>query len=156
MRLLISILAVICVLSAILAVSVAEDEYFIICNPKTYVCVRKSPKKSAEETGWLDFGDSILTDGVKKNGYLHVLGITEDGEGWVFAGNVVGDKPQKLKNARANVAATGRVMSYRWINGARNGYVKLGTDVYVYAISDEWAVTDRGYIRTEYLEVWYE
>jgi hypothetical protein len=26
----------------------------------------------------------------------------------------------------------------------------------VYAISDEWAYTSKGYIRTKYLEVWYE
>ena len=156
MKRLISILAFICILTAILAVSVAEDEYFIICNPKTYICVRRTPKKGAEETGRLDFGDSVFTDGKKKNGYLHVVDITEDGEGWVFAGNVISDKPEKLENARANVAATGRVMSYRWVNGKKNGWVNVGTQVVVLAWSEEWAVTNKGYIRTQYLEVWYE
>lgn len=156
MRRLAIALAVICALTAVLAGAAAEDEYFIICNPKTPVIVRRNPKKSAEETGRYDFGDIVLTDGKKKNGYLHVVDITEDGEGWVFAGNVVSDRPEKLTNARANVAATGRVMSYRWINGSKNGWVNVGTEVIVYAVSDEWSVTNKGYIRTKYLEVWYE
>lgn len=153
------IVACILLLTLIFACSTAfADEYkvFIICNPKTPVIVRKTPRKGAEETGRLDFGDDVLTDGRKKNGYLHIIGVTEVGEGWIFAGNTVTDQPVKLTGARANIAATGRVMTYRWINGKRNGWVQVCEEVKVYAISEEWAVTNRGYIRTKYLEVWYE
>ena len=133
-----------------------EGRVFILCNPKTPVNVRRNAKKGAEITGRLDFGDWIDTDGKTKNGYLHVLNITEYGEGWIFAGYIVEDEPIKMTNARATVAATGRVMTYRWVNGMKNGYIDIGTDVIVLALSDEWAVTDHGYIKTEYLEVWYE
>ena len=133
-----------------------EYKVFILCNPKTPVFVRKSPKKGAAETGRLDFGDEVWTDGRKKNGYLHVIGITEAGEGWIFAGNTITDQPEKLTGARATVAATGRVMTYRWVKGKKNGWVEIGEDVKVYAISEEWAVTSKGYIRMKYLEVWYE
>lgn len=153
------IVACILLLTLIFACSTAfADEYkvFIICNPKTPVIVRKTPKKGAAETGRLDFGDDVLTDGRKKNGYLHIIGVTEAGEGWIFAGNTVTDQPLKLTGARASIAATGRVMTYRWINGKRNGWVQVCEEVKVYAISEEWAVTNRGYIRTKYLEVWYE
>lgn len=156
MKRFIALIVVICALFAQIPTLADEIELFIICNPETHVCVRRSPKKGAEETGHLDFGDSVWTDGKKRNGYLHVIDITEAGEGWVFAGNTIEDEPVKLVNARANVAATGRVMSYRWVNGKKNGWVNIGTQVIVYAMSDEWAVTNRGYIRTQYLEVWYE
>lgn len=149
---------ILCLASIFACFTAIADEYkvFILCNPKTPVIVRKTPSKGASETGRLDFGDDVWTDGKKKNGYLHVIGITEAGEGWVFAGNTITDQPEKLTRAWANVAATGRVMTYRWINGKRNGWVKIGSEVKVYAISEEWAVTSKGYIRTKYLEVWYE
>lgn len=153
------LLAIIIVLSAFFACFTAfADEYrvFILCNPKTPVIVRESPKKGADEAGRLDFGDDVWTDGRKKNGYLHVIGITEAGEGWVFAGNTITDQPEKLTGARANIAANGRVMTYRWVGGKKNGWVEVGTQVTVYAISEEWAVTNKGYIRMKYLEVWYE
>jgi hypothetical protein len=151
--------AIILLLTASFACFTAlADEYkvFILCNPKTPVIVRETPRKGAKETGRLDFGDEVWTDGRKRNGYLHVIDITEAGEGWVFAGNTVQDQPEKLTGARANVAATGRVMTYRWVKGKKNGWVEIGTQVIVYAVSEEWAVTNKGYIRTKYLEVWYE
>ena len=147
-----------CLSIIIAAFTAVAEEYrvFIFCNPKSSVMVRRSPKKRSEVSGRLEFGDWVLTDGVKQNGFLHVLGITEYGEGWIFAGNTVEDQPQKLEKARANVAASGRVMSYRWVAGRKNKWLKVGAEVKVYGWSDEWAVTNKGYIRTEYLEVWYE
>ena len=156
MRRVIALITLLTVVITALPVSAEENECYIICNPKSYVCVRRSPKKGAEETGRLDFGDNFITDGKKKNGFIHVIGITEAGDGWIFAGNVISDKPEKLKNARATVAATGRVMSYRWVNGSKNCWINVGSELVVLAISNDWAVTNKGYIRTQYLEVWYE
>ena len=151
--------AVILLLTLIIACFTAvadESRVFIFCNPETPVNVRRSPKTGAKISGRLDFGDEVITDGVIKNGFLHIYGITEDGEGWIFAGYTVQDQPDKLDKAWANVAASGRVMSYRWVDGKKNKWVKVGTDIRVYAVCEEWAVTEKGYIRTEYLEVWYE
>ena len=153
------IISVILLLTALLAsfTAVADNtKVFILCNPKTPVIVRKLPKKGSEETGRLDFGDWVITDGKKKNGFLHVIGITEAGEGWIFAGHTISDQPVKMEKARATIAATGRVMSYRWVNGRKNGFLDIGEDVKLLAWSEDWAVTDHGYIKTQYLEVWYE
>lgn len=153
------LLSIILCLTVIIGVSTGlcdTYEVFVFCNPKTPVNVRRSPKKGAKETGRLDFGDSVMTDGKTRNGFLHVLDITEDGEGWIFAGYVVNDEPEVLDNAWAYIGATGRVISYRWIDGMKNGWVRVCEQVRVYAISDEWAYTSKGYIRTKYLEVWYE
>ena len=147
-----------CLTAIFAAFSALADEYrvFILCNPKTPVNVRRSPKKGDNISGRLEFGESVITDGMEKNGFLHIIGITEDGEGWIFAGYTVEDQPVKLEGARASIAAPGRVMSYRWINGKQNGWLKMLEEVDVYAWSEEWAVTSKGYIRTKYLEVWYE
>ena len=133
------------------------DEYrvFILCNPQSHVNVREWPKKGSAKTGWIMFGDSVLTDGKKKNGYLHVIGITESGEGWIKAGYAIPDQPVEVK-ATAAVSASGRVMSYRNAGKNKLGWVPLLAEMKVYALSEEWAVTSRGYIRRKYLEVWYE
>ena len=137
--------------------ALAEDyRIFILCNPKTCVNVRNSAKKGSEIVGWLDFGDWVETDGKKENGFIHVYGIGEYGEGWVFAGYVVEDQPEKTDKVYASIGASGRVMSYRWINGRKNGWLKVCEEVKILGLSEEWAVTDKGYIRTKYLEVWYE
>lgn len=150
--------AIIILFAAILGVISASADgnmVFILCNPESHVNVRKTPENDGIEIGRLDFGDGVQTDGRIRNGFLHVTGITEAGDGWIFTGYVVNDQPEKV-NAWATVTASGRVMAYRWINGRKNGWVKVCTDIRVLAISEEWSVTSRGYIRTEYLEVWYE
>lgn len=156
MKKLLAAIIILTVLSACFSAMAEGYRVFILCNPKTPVIVRKMPKKGSAEAGRLDFGDEVWTDGRKKNGYLHVIGITEGGDGWVFAGNTIQDKPERLTGARANVASTGRVMSYRWVKGKKRGWIDNGTQVTVYAVSEEWAVTNKGYIKTKYLEVWYE
>lgn len=136
----------------------AEDRtMYILCDPKTenHVAIRRSPRKTAEETGRLECGDYVITDGKTKNGYLHVLGVTEYGEGWVFKGYVV-DDPPVIERCNASITASGRVMARRYIGGKRAGWLKVCDEVKVYAMSEEWSVTSRGYIRTKYLEVWHE
>ena len=153
------LMALILILSVVLPWSVgkAEDKLiYVLCAPKSYVNVRKTPCKSGEESGRLDCGDSVMTDGKKKNGYLHIYGITEDGEGWIFAGFVVDDEPVIEENCYASVAASGRVKARRYINGRRIHWLQPCTELKVYAMSAEWSVTSMGYVKTEFLEVWHE
>lgn len=156
MKKLICMLIILAGLAAVFTAVAEDKQVFIFCNPKTCVNVRRSAKKGSEVAGRLDFGDWVQTDGKKKNGFLHVIGIGEYGEGWIFAGYVVEDQPVKLEKAWATVAASGRVMSYRWVDGLKNGWVNVCDDVQVLGWSEEWAITNKGYIRTKYLEVWYE
>ena len=153
----VAILIIILLLLAVCYIAGAEEETrFILCDPKgtNYVAIRRSPRKGAEESGWLECGDPILTDGKVKNGYLHILGITEFGDGWVHQGYVVNDKPV-IERCNATVTGSGRVMARRYIGGKRIGWLNICTDVKVFARSDEWAVTNRGYIRMDFLELWY-
>ena len=152
-----AIVVIILLLLAVCYIAGAEEETrFILCDPKptNRVAVRRSPRKGAEETGWLECGDSILTDGKTKNGYLHILGITEYGEGWVHHGYVVNDKPI-IERCNATVIGNGMVKARQNVGGKRISWLDICTDAKVYARSDEWSVTSRGYISTKFLEVWY-
>jgi hypothetical protein len=143
---------------SVIYIAGAEDGYkYILCNPKptNHVAIRRNPRKGSEETGRLDCGDRIYTDGRKLNGYIHILGMTEDGEGWVHQGYVVDDEPV-IEKCGATVAANGRVKARRYINGKRIAWLDVCTELTVYARSEEWAVTNRGYVQTKYLEVWYD
>lgn len=155
MRKAIAAIIVICALTTLFAVSGYGAEYFIICNPSSCVCVRRSPKKGADVTGRLDCGDEIETDNRERNGYIHVLGITEYGEGWVHSGYVVEDKPV-IERCMASVAAPGRVAARRFVNGKRLRWLNVCMDVRVYARSAEWTVTSKGFVKTMYLEFWNE
>lgn len=143
-------------LLAIFATSAAfadENEYFILCNPDSHVCIRRSPKKDSDEIGQLEFGDMILTDGRKRNGFLHCIRLSNEwGEGWVYKGYLVQDEPRKWGQL-VSVTANGRVASRRYVNGKRQGWLKRGQKVTVYGYSDEWAVTNRGFVKTKFLEV---
>ena len=156
MKRLIAVMILFAALSGVSAGLCEDRHVFVLCNPKTTVNVRRSPKKGSEKIGWLDFGDQVITEGESRNGFLKVYGVTEDGEGWIFAGNLVEDQPKILDGARAYVSASGRVMSYRWAGGGKNGWLSVGTELKVYAIGGDWAVTNRGYVKAEYLDIWYE
>lgn len=144
-------------LAACYAAGAEDSEKFILCNPKVenHVCVRRSPRKTSEETGRLYCGDRVFTDGKIRNGYLHIFGITEDGEGWVHNGYIV-DEPPLIEKCMATVAANGRVKARSRIGGRQVNWLDVCTDVQVYARTEEWAVTNRGFIRMKFLEVWYE
>lgn len=153
----ITVIIILLIVSACYLAGAEEKTMFVLCDPKpeNRLCVRRFPKKGAEETGYLTCGDKILTDGKTRNGFVHILGVTEDGEGWVHKGYLVEDKPV-IEECRASIAANGRVKARRYIGGSKASWLDVLTEVTVYALSEEWAVTSRGYIRTEFLEVWYE
>ena len=150
----ISIILLFAVLTAVFAAFADEVEYYVICDPRSYVCVHLHPKKSGEETGRLEIGDRVYADGRKRNGFLHCTGINNEwGEGWVWKGYLVEDRPT-VCSTRATVVSRGKVFCRSYVNGAKVGKLKSGAEVQVLAYSDEWAVTKKGYIRTQYLEMW--
>lgn len=143
-------------LTALIGVSVSfadEVEYFIICDPESYVCVHLTPKKKGQETGRLEIGDKVYADGKKKNGFMHCVGINNEwGEGWVYKGYLVEEKPIVHKT-KATVTSNGKVFCRSYVNGAKHGSLKNGAEVKVLAYTSEWAVTNKGYIQTRYLEM---
>ena len=123
---------------------------WVICKPGGLVHVRSKPGGSVQ--GSVLPGREVHTDGKTRNGYLHILDMTEDGEGWVHLGYVV-DEPPIIEKCNGTIAATGRVMSWRRIDSGKNGWLNICDQVRIYARTEEWAVTSRGYIKADWLEV---
>ena len=136
----------------------AEDTLitcWAMCKPGSYVTVRRSPQKSAMQVGYLDPCDDFQTDGKTSNGYIHVIGIGEYGEGWAYCGYVSTEKPEKVFEQYVCVSRA-RVKCRRWIYGpqvANYGWLTNGSNVQVFYRTSEWSVTNRGYIKSEWLEV---
>lgn len=134
----------------------AEDRLarmWILCKPGSQVTARRTPSKTAMEVGYLECGDWILVDGVTKNGYARVYGVGEYGEAWVYSGYIAEEEPVEVNMTYCCVAPA-RVACRRWMYGPKtsNPWLKNGSTVRVYSIAGEWAVTARGYIKSEYLE----
>ena len=138
----------------VLTISAYSDEYYILCSTKTEINVRFAAKRASEKMGYLQCGDKVDFDGKKKNGFAFCTDLnTESGEGWVYAGYLVPDKPIKCDGSLVTVTANGRVACRQYVNGKRQGWVYDGQTVKVYAYSSEWASTNKGFIKTEYLNL---
>lgn len=126
---------------------------WILC--KSYVNLRTKPSLSAPTCGRLDVGEGFLTDGESRNGFLHVLDAGEC-DCWVYEGYVSNGVPEKVDEYYV-VVAKQQVICRKYVDGprisGRRGWMKNGSRVKVYWISGDWALTARGYIKSEWLEV---
>ena len=131
----------------------AETVYavgYILC--KDYVLIREWASRKAPEIGQLDPCDQVEIDGKTKDGFAHIVSPCD---GWVWAGNIV-FSPVEEVNRPAYVTAKNRVACRRWVDGPQvesKPWIVTGSECRVYYMDSEWAVTSRGYIRVEYLEV---
>lgn len=134
----------------------ADDdiECWVLCQPDSFVNVRMNPKKKSIEIGRLECGDMIYTDGKTKNGFLHVYRLNfELGEGWIHSGYIVYSEPHRPYSADVTINSNGRVAARRTINGKRRCWLKDGQDIKVFMVSDEWSVTNKGFVKTEYINL---
>ena len=136
--------------------SASADEKFILCRPRTEINVRACPKWGGENIGHLYFGDSVELDGKVRNGFAHIVGLSfESMEGWIYQGLLV-DTPPVVFECKDQIISDGRVAARQYIGGKRNKWLRSGKEVVVYAISEEWSITDQGYVQTKYLSVNYQ
>lgn len=125
---------------------------WIMCKPGSYVTIRSTPSKNGQVNGYLDSGDSFQTDGESKDGWISCC----SGEGgWVYCGYVVTEKPQ-IVGERYICAAKKQVACRKWMGGPQidgRPWLRNGEFVQVFLMADGWAITNRGYIRSEWLDV---
>ena len=112
--------------------------------------MRAFPRRGSEHAGYAELGDELETDGVKKNGFLHLVGF--EGNAWIHAGFVT-EYPITIITARTQIHSKGRVACRRSIGGTRRKWLKNGAEVTIYAFADDWAITSQGFIQTAYLGV---
>jgi hypothetical protein len=154
------VILILVVLAATVALAIAgraEETVtrWALCKPGDRVNLRLEPSKSSRSVGWLECGDSFQTDGTKKKGWIRVLDAGEC-ECWIYSGYVAEDEPEAVFENYVCVAKKW-VACRRWVNGPQvNGKLRWlhnGSSVNVFYIAGKWAVTSRGYIRSEWLEV---
>lgn len=137
--------------------SVADESYrcYAFCNPDSIVNVRAKPSSSSDIAAILDCGDWTVTDGktAKDNRgrtWLHIVEHFEYDESWVCM-DYVSFYPVKIRTHQADIVSQGRVATRKLPDGDRTGWVKPGKTVTVYCEDGIWSLTNRGYIKTEYL-----
>ena len=151
------ILAIISVVDFFMSTVRAEGDdgetAYAICVMDDVVNIRATPKTKGEWIGYLNPGDMVRLDGKKQNGYAHCVDMnTESGEGWVFAGYLVGDCPY-LVDCDAEIISNGRLAARKYVNGKRTKWLKPNATLHVYYMSGEWCSTNCGYVQTKFLRM---
>lgn len=156
-------IAVVLIMAAALVaamISMAKGEelvtMYVICSD-SYVNVRERPSTRATIGGRLDFGDEVqvageLVEDRSGTEWYRVEDVTEQGHGYVCANYLTTSRPERC-DKMATVSASGRVAVYRRVNGPRKTWAKDGTTVRISIQSDAWCLTDKGWIKTEYLNI---
>lgn len=142
---------IIFILCLFLAFPALADSVFVLCQPDSFVNVRAFPTRSGDIVGRVEVGQELETDGVRKNGFVHLVGTGfETGEAWVHSGFITGS-PVTVLTVKTVIDSTGRVACRRSIKGTRRKWLSDGQKVVIFAFSDEWSITDKGFIQTRYL-----
>lgn len=129
-----------------------EDRAWVLCQPGSIVNIRQKPTKNSPDFGGAECGTMLKSDGTTKNGFLYVYDIAaEETEGWVSTHYLVWFEPEEV-NAPMRIRSEGRVACRKSIEGKIKSWARNGDILTVYWYSTEWAVTDRGYIMSQYLE----
>ena len=125
------------------------EEVWVICKPEGTVNLRAAP--GGRVFGGYQSGAKMWTDNKSRIGFLHVLELAaEEDSGWISSRYMVFDEPREVMDAMV-VCSQGHVACREWIGGKVVRWVQNGELVTVYWISDEWAVTEFGYIRSVFL-----
>lgn len=136
--------------------SAVADTVWVLCQPDSYVNVRSTANKKHAASGYMECGWSASTNGKTSNGYLYLDKVpNEDGYGWINKGFIVYSEPV-IYTFKTNIYSKGRVACRRSIGGNRRCWAHEGDAVTVHAVSEEWSVTDKGFIKTQYLGVDYD
>ena len=156
--------ALCCVIAIVIGLTISAGEckaagdkcitVWAMCQPGSTVIVRRGPSKNTMEVARLDPCDPVETDGRTKDGFIHVYGNWENGDGFVYCGYLSTEKPEPVFEQYVCVSRA-RVACRRWISGPtmpNHAYITNGTNVDVFYRTSEWSVTNRGYIKSEWLE----
>lgn len=136
--------------AVVLTAQAEETDCWVLCQPDDYVNIRSAPRKSGIISGYAVSGMKLTTDLVEKNGYIHVLGVTEYGDGWISSGYVVFSEPRTVDREMV-ITGRGRVACRKTVDGKRRAWAKPGERLMVYMMTGDWAVTSKGFIMAEYL-----
>lgn len=147
------------VLAFAILISIANaEQMYVLCRPKDYVNVRSFASTKSEVAGRLDCGDSVETDGESKRdkqGRLWIKVYGFEGDAWICS-MYLQKTPVEVGKCYGCVVSNGRTALRRSPNGKRLKWLENGTEITILAMSEEWALTTEGYVKRDYVDVYYE
>ena len=137
------------------SVSLADGgaKAYIICRPGDYVNAREKPDRHSEQAGFFEAGDEVILDGKTSNGFAHLAYPTFEGDSWVYTGYIVFDKPVWKGGQTAIVNSNANLAVRKCITGEIKKWLKNGQEMQVFWWSEEWCVTNYGFVMTEWIEL---
>ena len=129
--------------------ALANTKYVLV---QSELNVRAKPSLGSYIYGRLFTGDAVQVIRTYREWcYLEEL-YSDEGHGWVSAKYLVDEPVTEMYDTTAVINANGRVAIRDSVNGKRISWAHSGDVVCVYGTSESWTVTDRGYVKTEYLK----
>ena len=137
------------------SISFAESNVkaWVICKPGGYVNARAKAETGSDISGRFDAGDEILLDGTTNNGFAHIAYPTFEDDAWVYTGYVVFDKPVWKGGLTAKVSSNAKLAVRSSMTGEVIKWLKNGQELQVFWYTDEWCVTNYGYVMTEWIDM---
>lgn len=136
------------VITYVSSVALSETKYVLV---QSELNVRARPSLGSSIYGRLFTGDIVQVTKIYRD-WCYLEGLpSEEGCGWISAKYIVDEPVTEMNEDPAIIHANGRVAIRDSIDGKRISWAHPGDVVYVYGTSDSWTVTDRGYVKTEYL-----
>ena len=134
-----------------LAYAEVKWECWVVCEPDSFVCIRSQPSLHGRVVGWMYAGDRVIADD-HKGEWIHSSDLlVEAGEGWICMDYLSEVQPVDAGGMACVVTGDGRVAVREGIGGTRIGWLKPGTEITVYMVAGEWAVTDKGFVNLAYV-----
>lgn len=143
-----------CIARGVIAEQAAEvtTRAWVMCRPGDWVNVREWGSRSAASLGRLEAGDDFRVTGRTRDGWAEAEVSLEESTGWIYAGYIVFEEPVCWGGKAFPIRSNGRVACRKHIGGDRIAWVVDGSTVQVFYAADGWAVTNRGWIRSEFID----
>lgn len=130
------------------------EAYYVLCHPASELNVRLKPSVKGRKIGGYGAGDLVMVDKIRR-GWARDADANmrfDAWDGWMAAAYLV-DSPVDVyaEGIGATVTAKGRVKIRATPGGSRVGWLRDGDAVTVFAVSDVWTVTGKGYVKTDCL-----
>lgn len=155
-KLLLILAIMVCALLLLQDTGLAEEDtedVWILCSSDSFVCVREAPRKTSYAFGGATCGTRLQTDGKVKNKYIHVVNVpAEETSGWISLQYIVHSEPIRIDQG-ATVVSNGRLAARKGINGKVQYWLEPMSQVTILWWTDEWCLTNKGYVATEFLEL---
>ena len=148
--------AIVCILAVFQDVGLAEsdtEDVWVLCTYESFVNIRENPRKSSFAFGGVTCGTRLKTDGEEKGDYLHVVDVpAEESEGWISKQFIVHSEPVRMTQP-ATVVSNGRLAARKGIGGKVQYWMNPMDTLTIFWWTDEWCLTNKGYVQTEFLEL---